>query len=148
MWEIDNNFQLFSFGLSIALGVIFCILYDVLRAVRKISKMTDLAVFFQDIGYFMVIAFVVFLFLMAFANGEIRGYILLGILFGFILCFLTLSRFTLKIFTIIFGFLNNINLKIINYLNNIIDKIAAFSIKTIKKISSLLNNIKKYLKST
>lgn len=148
MWEIDNNFQVFSFLLSMVAGVCFCIVYDVLRAVRKIKPVTDLAVFFQDIFYFILIGFITFLMLMVFSNGEIRGYIICGIILGFIICFLTLSKLTLKFFIIVFGFIYNVNFKIVDFLNLIIDKMCAFLIKNIKKGISLLNNLKNIKKST
>lgn len=148
MWEINNDFQIIAFLVSIVTGGCYCVLYDILRALRKIKKVSDFSVFIQDVLYFSVIALLTFFLMMIFANGEIRGYIILGIISGFIACFLTLSKFIFKFLIFVFGFLESIKLKTVNFLNDIIDKMTAFLIKIMKKAVSLLNNIKKSSKST
>lgn len=148
MWEISNNLQFFSFWFSIIVGVIFCVGYDILRALRKVKHLTDLTVFFQDVLYFIFIGFITFFVLMIFANGEIRGYIIFGIVLGFAACFLTFSKIMLKFLILCFGFIYEINLKVVNFFNRLIDKIREFLIKNIKKCALLLNNIKNIKKST
>ena len=146
MWEINNNFQLFSFGISLAAGFCYCVLYDILRALRKSRPISDLTVFLQDVIYFAFIGIVTFLILMVLANGEIRGFVIFGITVGFCGCFLTLSKFLLKILTMIFEFFGTVNHRFCDFLNVEIEKITAFLIKIIKKVTVLLNIIKKYLK--
>lgn len=148
MWEISNNLQFFSFWFSIIVGVIFCVGYDILRALRKVKHLTDLTVFFQDVLYFIFIGFITFFVLMIFANGEIRGYIIFGIVLGFAACFLTFSKIMLKFLILCFGFIYEINLKVVNFFNRLIDKLREFLIKNIKKCALLLNNIKNIKKST
>lgn len=148
MWEISNNLQFFSFWFSIIVGVIFCVGYDILRALRKVKHLTDLTVFFQDVLYFIFIGFMTFFVLMIFANGEIRGYIIFGIVLGFAACFLTFSKIMLKFLILCFGFIYEINLKVVNFFNRLIDKLREFLIKNIKKCALLLNNIKNIKKST
>lgn len=148
MWEISNNLQFFSFWFSIIVGVIFCVGYDILRALRKVKHLTDLTVFFQDVLYFIFIGFITFFVLMIFANGEIRGYIIFGIVLGFAACFLTFSKIMLKFLILCFGFIYEINLKVVNFFNRLIDIIREFLIKNIKKCALLLNNIKNIKKST
>ena len=148
MWEISNNLQFFSFWFSIIVGVIFCVGYDILRALRKVKHLTDLTVFFQDVLYFIFIGFITFFVLMIFANGEIRGYIIFGIVLGFAACFLTFSKIMLKFLILCFGFIYEVNLKVVNFFNRLIDKLREFLIKNIKKCALLLNNIKNIKKST
>ena len=87
MWEIDNNFQLISFLISCGVGVIYCLVYDILRAVRKSTNVTDGMVFLQDIVYFIIISITTFMLLTALSNGEIRSYVIIGLMLGFLLCF-------------------------------------------------------------
>ena len=102
MWEIDNNFQLISFLISCGVGVVYCLIYDILRAIRKSTDVTDGTVFLQDIVYFIIISITTFMLLTALSNGEIRSYVIIGLLLGFLLCFCTFSRINLKILAFLF----------------------------------------------
>lgn len=120
--------------------------YDVLRAIRKSDNISDLMVFVQDILYFTVIAFTTFMLLMAVSNGEFRGYIVIGLIFGFIICLLTLSRFTVKLLSMFFVFINKIYNKLIDRVNRFFDIVSGFICKTVKKCGKLLNKSKKIFK--
>ncbi len=92
MWEINLTNQITSFLLSLALGIAFCLVYDILRVAHKLGLNSFWAVFFTDIIYWVVASFVTFLFLIARTNGELRGYIFVGEIIGFFLCRMTISR--------------------------------------------------------
>ncbi|MBR5473581.1 MAG: spore cortex biosynthesis protein YabQ [Clostridia bacterium] len=92
MWEIDVGNQALTFALSMATGGIFCVSYDIVRAVRKVALNTFWAVLFTDILLWIIYAFVTFVFLIARTNGEIRGYVLVGEAIGFALCRISVSR--------------------------------------------------------
>lgn len=147
MWEIDNGFQLTSFFVSCGFGVAYCLLYDILRALRKASDTSDGSVFLQDIIYFFIVSVTTFMLLIALSNGEIRGYVIIGILAGFSLCFCTFSKINLKVLTFIFQKFAFIGGKIVTLFNGIIDFICRFFGETIKKIKKMINNAKKILKN-
>ncbi|MBQ3547316.1 MAG: spore cortex biosynthesis protein YabQ [Clostridia bacterium] len=147
MWEIDNSFQLISFLVSCGFGVIYCLLYDLLRAVRKVNEVSDATVFLQDIIYFFVISIATFMLLTALSNGEVRGYIIIGLLLGFLLCFCTFSKINLKILTLIFEKISFLGSKIVTLINTLIDAIWRFFNKTVEKIGKLLTNVKKIFKN-
>lgn len=92
MWEINNFSQILSFLYSFILGSIYCIVYDVIRAARKGFRCSDFAVFLQDIIFWLLCAVTCFCFLLSVTYGEIRAYIIIGIIFGFIVFRLTVSR--------------------------------------------------------
>lgn len=102
MWEISNANQVIGFLYSIILGIIFTILYDFIRSVRIIKPHTSVLVFLEDVIFFTIIAVVTFIFCLGLTAGEIRGYILIGILAGFLLFFFTLSRYCINFFVAIF----------------------------------------------
>ena len=102
MWEIKNNEQIFSFAASCLFGFIYCLLYDIFRSCRRVKKYSTAAVFFQDVFFFCIISVTTFLLLLAFCNGEIRGYIFFGILLGAVICSITVSRIWIPILTFIF----------------------------------------------
>ena len=84
MWEISNTSQAVSFLYSIILGILYALFYDIFRAVRIVKPQTAFSVFLQDLFYFFITAIVTFIYLLALTNGEIRAYVLVGILIGFL----------------------------------------------------------------
>lgn len=146
MWEIKNSFQLFSFAIAFLLGVFYCLIYDVLRALRKSNRISDIAVFLQDICYFILIAFLTFIIFVPLSNGEIRGYLLFAITLGFVGCFLTVSRINLKILTCIFKQYTILSDKFIGFINSLFDNLWSFIINIVRKLLILVSNIEKILK--
>lgn len=92
MWEINNSLQLLSFARALILGIIICLIYDILRACRKIYNYSTVSIFLQDIIFSVIMAFSVFLFLLSVTNGEMRGFVLIGLALGFIFSRLSVSR--------------------------------------------------------
>lgn len=119
MWEISNLSQLTGFAYSALFGCIFCLAYDILRASRTVVKPGVWAVFTEDIIYALICAPVAFCLLLAVTGGELRIFVFFGLLCGFVLFRLTLSRFFLFVF----------------------EKAFAFSVFIISKIKALFNLI-------
>lgn len=113
MWEISNTSQAISFLYSVVLGIFFAIIYDFFRSLRKCKQHTILSVFIQDILYFLILSVITFLFFLALTNGQIRGYILIGILLGFLLFVLTLSKY----YIIVLSFLLKLFFKLLNLIS-------------------------------
>lgn len=147
MWEISNKLQIFGFLYSIALGMIFSAFYDVLRAFRAVKRSKAVLVFTQDIFYFIIISFISFIFFLAITNGEIRAYILFGMILGFTLFNLLLSRYLLKVLTAIFKALRLVFRRINKAFYWIFERIDRGLIKIFKKglkiAKGLLYTIKK-----
>ncbi len=95
MWEISFADQTLTFLLSIPAGAAMCLFYDLFRIIRLARNTSTVGVFFQDVLYFAVCAFFTFCFLIVRCNGEIRGYVLLGELLGFLACRCSLSALVL-----------------------------------------------------
>lgn len=147
MWEIDNSFQLISFAVSFVFGILYCLIYDFLRALRKTLSISDFTIFIQDILYFILISIITFMLLIALSNGEIRGYVIIGLLAGFTLCFLTFSKINLKILTFIFKNFLLVSNKIVSLFNLLIDKIIVIFKQTAQKNEKIFDNMKKLLKN-
>lgn len=103
MWEINNSLQILSFFRSLVLGILLCVFYDIIKSFRLTFNFSTIAIFLQDIIYSVIAAFATFLFLLSVTNGEMRGYVIVGILAGFILSRVTLSRILCKFLKIIYG---------------------------------------------
>lgn len=99
MWEIDNLSQLLGFLYSAALGVFYCWVYDMLRALRAEIKLSATAVFVTDILYSAFCAVICFCFMLSVTAGEIRAFVFVGAAVGFAVSRLTVSRFLFFAFT-------------------------------------------------
>lgn len=146
MWEINNISQAVSFLYSIILGIFFSAFYDIFRSLRLLKKQTTLAVFLQDIIYFLIIAIVTFICLLSLTNGEVRAYILIGILLGFLLFLFTISKF----FIIALSFILKIFFKFLSIVLNgfylIILKIDYFIIFFLKNTLKCFKKVLKRLR--
>ena len=151
MWEISVNDQVLTFIYSLVLGMMICTFYDILRALRKTGSRSYLSVFIGDIFFWIVSAFVTFIFLLSRTNGEIRGYVLISMLLGFTLWRITLSKPLFYLFVTVIGFLRHTLNKTIDLINRCTDKLAVlltvFTGKIIKILKSLYEKLKKLLKN-
>ena len=146
MWEISNSFQIVSVFRSALLGGGLCLFYDVLRSIRKQGVNSFLAVFFQDLFFFFVLAPVTFFFLLALTNGELRAYFFVFVILGF-----TITRFTVSyVFSAVLNYILSLILKLLSgikfvfyplfkKINLILNKIFVF-------LSEKVKNMRKYIK--
>lgn len=102
MWNVDNSFQLISFLIIFSLGAVLGLVYDFLRALRKVKSFNTLEVFFQDIIYFLIISPVVFCYELSLTGGEIRAFVFIALILGFLIYRFTASRIIFKILLIFF----------------------------------------------
>ena len=96
---------LFSCGYGFLLGL----LYEVFRILRMAFLKSSLMVFCQDVLYFLLCGILTFLFCLIMNYGEIRGYILIGEILGWIIYYFSIGKILFRA-----------NNKIINYLYKII----------------------------
>ena len=108
MSNIDISAQTLSFLYSLLFGAALSVCYDFIRVLHKKAVCSVLAIQIMDVLFFVISAFITFCFLMIYAKGQIRLYLLLGELLGFLLWSLTLSTFLQKIVVVLFDFLNKI----------------------------------------
>ena len=156
MWEINLNNQFATLIYSLVLGIVLCVFYDILRALRKVGFNSFLAVFMADFLFWVLSAFATFLFLTARTYGEIRGYVLIGELFGFLLARFTVSKLTLPFFKFIFVYIKRFFIlfdkllsAVYSKIDRLFSKIGAFAVKifniAVKSIKKLLKNVCKVL---
>ena len=149
MWEISNSLQLINFGWSVVLGILFCVIYDILRALRKVIEFSTLGVFFQDIFFSLIVAFATFTYLLSVTNGELRGFIFIGIIFGFLLSRVSFSLvfvpFLRWIIGLIYGIFSVVSNWIYATFDHFTENILKFSVKRGKDFKKLLKNVCKLL---
>lgn len=148
---IDIEAQLYTFFLSTVLGLIFCLFYDILRILHKFYIKGFLEVFILDLLYWIVCAVVTFCFLIIRCSGIIRGFVIFGIILGFIVTRFTLSRCFMfvfsKLFKIIFAILHFVNCKITTILVSIAKYFKNYALNVKKVLQKLIKLMYNQLKT-
>ena len=139
MWEISFADQTLTFLFSLLAGAALCLLYDLFRIFRLSRNTSKLGIFLEDILYFAIAGFLTFCFLIVRCSGEIRGYVLLGELLGFLICRCTLSALILCVARQIYRFLKC-------FFRLILKPVKAFGGFIWKKAGPLRGFIKKFPK--
>ncbi len=93
MYIDDISSQLQVFLYSVGFGFILGFIYDIFRIVRTLIIKNNNAVPVQDIVYFLLCAVLTFLFLLVVNNGNFRFNILVALILGFAVYYLSLGRF-------------------------------------------------------
>lgn len=78
--------------------MIVAFIYDIFRVRRKAIKSSNLIVYFEDFIYWIIVAIVLFAVIYQSNEGEIRGYLILGVVIGIILYGLLLSKIVMTVF--------------------------------------------------
>ncbi len=97
---MTNELIIFIKTLIFGMGV--GIIFDIFRIIRKTIPHYDFLVIVQDFLFCILSAAYVFLLVYFLNLGEVRLYILLGILLSNIIYFLCLSKYLINVFTWIF----------------------------------------------
>ena len=93
--ELQLAQEAIAFLWSVVMGLIFGICNDIFRVGRILKKAGGVRLFFEDLLLSLVIAFSTFWCLALTHDGQVRLFLLLGELCGFIFYFNTLGRLVL-----------------------------------------------------
>ena len=126
----QTTYFLWSIVLGLALGA----LYDIVRAVRMLTKARQTAVIITDILFFTICGALTSLFALPFNKGSVRGFIIFGEAVGFLSYRLTAGSIMGKIYAHIARILRRI-IQIIH------KKIIVFFDLLLKMTSSLVYNV-------
>ena len=132
MGYIDVSYQTITFFISVALGVSFCIFYDILRVLHKNLIKNTIEVFISDLVFWCLLAVITFFFLVLRCNGQLRVFVILGITAGFISCRLLISRLIYWVFNKIVSVL----VAILHFVSGVINKFFIYINKLL--INSML----------
>lgn len=128
---IDN--QAYLFTIFVINGVLIGILFDFFRILRKVFKTSDFVTYIEDI-IFWILTGIIFIYSMyKFCDGELRIFMIIGIMIGTLIYMLTISQILIKVLTIIINFLKRIIIIPLKIIYNISKKMKKFSKKLIKR---------------
>lgn len=140
MWEISSFTQVSASFFAFWLGVGLSLIYDIIRAIRKIGFKSFFIVFLGDILFSFLSAVITFLFLLVFTNGAIRAFFIFFEVIGFFACRVTISKvflifliFIFSIFKKVFTFISQCLLRFSEKTQEFFVKIHLFIKKTSKK---------------
>lgn len=126
-------------------GVSIGILFDFFRVLRKTYKTSDIITYIEDIIFWILAGIIILYSIWYFNNGEIRLFMIIGIILGALIYTLTLSNIFIKINS----FLMSIIKKILKFLYKIFSMPINIIKKAVIKICNKLILIKgKYNKSS
>jgi len=143
MWEISFSLELLNSLRALIFGVIIAFLYDFLKGWRIILKSSAVTVFLQDIIFSFLLGIALFCFFLVTTNGEIRGYIIISSLFGFLLYRISISRFILNVIVKLYSILCWLLRYFKGLLTVFFDKLFAYFEKIFKKLGFLLKKVLK-----
>lgn len=130
---VENQAYLFLvFSLT---GVVLGVLFDFFRVLRKTFKTGDFVTYIEDILYWILAGIIILYNIWFFNDGEIRVFMILGILMGAIIYCLTLSPIFIKID---YFFMKKIK-GVFTLLYNILKIPIEFMTNLLKKIKNIVN---------
>lgn len=130
---VQNQAYLFLvFSLT---GVIIGIVFDIFRVLRMIYKTSDIATYIEDILFWVLAGIIILYNIWYFNDGEIRLFMILGIIMGAIIYALTLSNIFIKINSFIMSKIKTI----MSFLYTIFKIPVKFIINIVKKVKNSVN---------
>ena len=129
--------QAYIFMAFSIVGVTIGILFDFFRIIRKTIKTNDFFTYIEDILFWIITGIIIIFSMYYFCDGELRFFMVIGIILGTIMYLLTISRYVI----IISLFFLNIIKKII--INPIYAIIRFFKKKILRHIFIICINFRK-----
>lgn len=80
------------FLLSILVGALLGVVYEIFRVIRITLPHNDIAVFFEDLLFSFIWGFSMLVFVIELGRGELRLFFVIGNIIGFVLYFLTVGN--------------------------------------------------------
>lgn len=153
MYSFEQSEQVGLFLMSLGVGFILGLIYDILRTVRISFTKGKAFVFIFDVLYFLLFGLITFVFILAFNKGELRFYLIFGEICGAAFYYfsfglaaiklsLVFSRLTKKFFSFVFKVISYPFRLIFKALKAVFPKISVFFKKSQKKSQK---NRKKHL---
>ena len=110
--------QLYIMICFVLTGIVIGILFDIFRIIRKSFKTSDIITYIHDFLFWILTGAILLFSIFTFNNGELRGYIFIGIILGIVLYILIFSKYFINFFVTIITFIK----KIVSYPIKIIYK--------------------------
>ncbi|MFR2787952.1 MAG: spore cortex biosynthesis protein YabQ [Clostridia bacterium] len=111
-------------------GVLIGIIFDIFRILRKTIKTSDFVTYIEDFLFWIITSIILFYSIFTYNNGELRFFMFLAVILGFVLYICTISSYLIKI-----------NVKIINVIKRIFLKLFEIIYKPLIKTVKILKKV-------
>lgn len=137
--------QAYLFICFVLVGIIIGIVFDLFRILRRTFKTKDLITYIEDIIFWIITGIIIIYSMYKFSDGELRFFMIIGIIIGTILYLVTVSEYVIKISV----FIINILKKVLYFPIKILFKfIRGFILRPVTIICiNLRKNVKKIKKN-
>ncbi len=125
----DISEQVMLFLLAVLVGAGLGVLYDVFRLIRVVfppAKKTGM-VTFMDVLFWLIYAFVIFVYSVQYGRGQVRFFFFIGSVLGFVLYIVTVG-------SVVMGIIRNV----VSVIVKILRFVYSFTLKPIVKLLRLL----------
>lgn len=85
------------FLIFVVIGVLFSVIFDVFRAIRKVRKLKNRTIYVQDIIYFLIIGVILLGVIINYMNTELRVYLILAIVLGIVIYISTVGNMVMNL---------------------------------------------------
>ena len=79
-------------------------IFDIFRSQRRAIKTSDIVTAIQDFLYWLIVGVIIVYTINIYTNGEVRGYMFIGIILGALLYFGCISKIAINILSRIFNY--------------------------------------------
>ena len=93
--------QAYLFMVFTVVGMIIGLLFDIFRILRKIVKTKDFVTYIEDIVFWILTGIIIIYSMYIFCDGELRFFMIVGIIIGTIIYLLSISEYIIKISLVI-----------------------------------------------
>ncbi len=145
---ISNEFSVFL--AFVLIGIIISFIFDFFRILRCVYKTPDFVTILEDIAFWLISGIILLLGIFVLNDGNIRGYLFIGLFSGVCLYIVFISKNIINIGTKILNLFNKSVLipicKVINFLIQMFYNMIKVFTKLFKKIKNdffLVKKIKK-----
>ena len=97
--------QVYLFMVFSIVGVVIGILFDIFRILRKTFKTIDIITYIEDIVFWIITGIIIIFSMYKFCDGELRFFMIIGIVLGTIMYLFTISQFLINISVCILNFI-------------------------------------------
>ena len=104
--KILNN-QLYILLSFFTTGIVIGIIFDMFRVTRKAFKMPNILIYIEDALFWILAGFVLLFTICTFTDGQIRLYMILILILGALIYFITISKWFIRINTKIFNLIKH-----------------------------------------
>ena len=115
--------QTYLFIVFTIVGIIIGILFDIFRILRKSFKTKDIVTYIEDILFWILTGIIILFSMYKFSNGELRFFMIIGIIMGTLMYMITFSRYVIKISVFIIKIIKTIILYPVKVVEKILKKI-------------------------